>query len=80
MEILKKTSGNFENKVSEATKGAQAAKQTTPPVQMSPINTRITDIKQSVITPSKQSISAAPSGDIKQRIAESNLLDQFIRA
>lgn len=54
--------------------------QVQPKTQMPTVNTRVTDLKQPVITPLKQSISATPSGDIKQRIAESNLLDQFIRA
>jgi hypothetical protein len=53
-------------------------------LNMPPVNTRVTDIKQSVITPARQPIpagvSAAPRGDIKERIAESNLLDQFINA
>ena len=81
MEILKQTSGNFENKVTEATKGAQAAKQqTAAPVQMGPVNTRVTDIKQSVITAPKQPapVAPAPGRVSNERIDEYNRLEQFV--
>jgi hypothetical protein len=81
MEILKQTSGNFENKVTEATKGAQAAKQqTAAPVQMGPVNTRVTDIKQSVITTPKQPapVAPAPGRVSNERIDEYNRLEQFV--
>jgi hypothetical protein len=80
MEILKQTSGKFENKVTEATKGAAeaqnaakqaAVKQATP---MGPVNTNITNIKQPVLA------SPAPtSGRVSnERIDEYNRLEQFV--
>jgi len=79
MEILKKTSGNFENKVTAATKGAaeqQAiAKQST---SMPAVNTRVTDIKQSVITPKQPAPAPIPGRVSNERIDEYNRLEQFV--
>ncbi len=75
MEIIKKSSENYENK-SKTTPPQASLIQQTPTSPMPPVNTRVTDVQTRPMAAPMQ--GTMPAGGLRERIAQSNQLDQFI--
>lgn len=80
MEMIKQSSKNYENKQKtdkamtvEPTQAAST--QQSPTTPMRPVNTRVTDIQS---RPMAAPQGTMPAGGLRERIAQSNQLDQFI--
>ena len=74
MEIIKKSAENYENK-SKTTPPQASLIQQTPTSPMPPVNTKVTDVQT---RPMAAPQGTMPTGGLRERIAQSNQLDQFI--
>ena len=75
MEIIKKSSENYEKKSKTTPPQADLIKQT-PTSPMPSVNTRVTDVQTRPMAAPMQ--GTMPTGGLQERIAQSNQLDQFI--